>query len=191
MAKFIKRVIFEEERDLSFEDEGLRKYIYLPAPYSLGFESGKETRGKRISSCQNILDMFCCSLMRSSAKTGKKNKVFKIIIEVFDMIRVKGLNPYQILISAIEKLSLHETTYKVKIAGSNVLKSSEASPVRKLDRAIKQLGLDIHKSSMRTSKKIKDLIYSKIMEISQYQKGPLPPLLKKIEEDKQVAKSAR
>lgn len=188
----LPQIITQEQIDsVVFTDPGIQRYVRWPEVSSVGYESGNFTRNNRIRNRQNILDAFACSLMRSGAKTGKKSKVFTAILSVFADFQNRGLNPYQVLITVIERLLIHEVPYRTKIAGSNVNKSAEAAPTRKLDNAIKLIGLEIHKRSMRTSNSFEEVISRTLLEVYNYSKGPLPNIMKKVEEQRQIAKAAR
>ena len=186
------RIITQEQIDgIEFTDISIKPYLHFPRPHTVGFEAGNKTRTRRFNASQNILDMVVCSLMRKKAKTGNKYRGMDYLLRVFRRFEEEGRNPYQILVSVLEKLLVHEVVFRRKIAGANVNKSAENTPTRKLDFAVKMLGLEIHRKSMRASKSIEETIYRTFMDIYNFQKGAAPDVIRRIEEIRQVAKSSR
>ena len=80
--------------------------------------------------------------IRGRGATGKKINAMKIIEKAFEIIeRETKQNPVQILIQAIENSAMREDTTRIKKGGVAYSVSVDVSPMRRVDEAVKNLGL--------------------------------------------------
>ncbi len=152
-------------REVKVEDPGLARYINLEPRYnyhSHGRHSARQFGKQRVS----IIERLINAIMRSGSKgkigghvirgrfgCGKKAQATKIVEEAFDIIAKKtGQNPIQILVQAIENSAPREETTRVKYGGLTRHIAVDVSPQRRVDLALRNIGLATLARSYRTKK---------------------------------------
>jgi len=120
----------------------LRKYINID---KATLNSGRNHSSKLQKLGINIIERFLCCLMRTEKNTGKKVKMYKILKKCFDIINEKtSISPVQVLIQAIENSA--PTMEQIRFGrNTNLQRSAEISPSRRLSIAIRNLASSVFK----------------------------------------------
>ncbi len=152
-------------KEVKVEDPSLANYINLEPRYnyhSHGRHSSKQFGKQGV----NIIERLINAIMRSGSKgkigghlirgrygCGKKTSAAKIVEEAFDIIakRTKK-NPIQILVLAIENSAPREETTRAKYGGLTRHIAVDVAPQRRIDLALRNIGLAALARSYRTKK---------------------------------------
>jgi small subunit ribosomal protein S7 len=174
---------------LEVHDVGLLPYLYLHpvySPHSEGRLSGKPFLKTRM----HLVERLANHLMKGGKFTGKKSKALATVREAFDELAKKeGKNPLQLLVDAVENASPREEVTRLQFGGISVPRAVDASPVRRLNVAIRNLAAGAITASRKSTKPIHTCLAD---EISLAAKGNLTSYaVGRKEEVERVAQSAR
>ncbi|MBS3062062.1 MAG: 30S ribosomal protein S7 [Candidatus Diapherotrites archaeon] len=140
---------------VKINDVSLAPYINLE-PHNTPHSFGRAAAARFGKGKVNIVERLINKVMRSGqgkrkmsgkyirgrGATGKKINAMKIIEKAFEIIeRETKQNPVQILIQAIENSAMREDTTRIKKGGVAYSVSVDVSPMRRVDEAVKNLGL--------------------------------------------------
>ncbi len=142
--------------------EGVQIRDYSLAPY-INLESrfvphsfGRSTEHKFEKAKMNVVERLINKIMRSGQgkrkmsgkfirgrnSTGKKIQAMQIVEKAFEQIeRETGKNPVQVLITAIENVTVREDTTRIKKGGVAYTVAVDVAPMRRVDEALKNLAL--------------------------------------------------
>jgi small subunit ribosomal protein S7 len=174
---------------LEVHDVGLLPYLYLHpvySPHSEGRLSGKPFLKTRM----HLVERLANHLMKGGKFTGKKSKALATVRKAFDELAKKeGKNPLQLLVDAVENASPREEVTRLQFGGISVPRAVDASPVRRLNVAIRNLAQGAITASRKSTKPIYTCLAD---EISLAAKGNLTSYaVGRKEEVERVAQSAR
>jgi small subunit ribosomal protein S7 len=174
---------------LEVHDVGLLPYLYLHpvySPHSEGRLSGKPFLKTRM----HLVERLANHLMKGGKFTGKKSKALATVREAFDELAKKeGKNPLQLLVDAVENASPREEVTRLQFGGISVPRAVDASPVRRLNVAIRNIAQGAITASRKSTKPIHTCLAD---EISLAAKGNLTSFaVGRKEEVERVAQSAR
>jgi small subunit ribosomal protein S7 len=174
---------------LEVHDVGLLPYLYLHpvySPHSEGRLSGKPFLKTRM----HLVERLANHLMMGGKFTGKKSKALATVRKAFDELAKKeGKNPLQLLVDAVENASPREEVTRLQFGGISVPRAVDASPVRRLNVAIRNLAQGAITASRKSTKPIHTCLAD---EISLAAKGNLTSYaVGRKEEVERVAQSAR
>ncbi len=174
---------------LEVHDVGLLPYLYLHpvySPHSEGRLSGKPFLKTRM----HLVERLANHLMKGGKFTGKKSKALATVRTAFDELAKKeGKNPLQLLVDAVENASPREEVTRLQFGGISVPRAVDASPVRRLNVAIRNLAQGAITASRKSTKPIHTCLAD---EISLAAKGNLTSFaVGRKEEVERVAQSAR
>ena len=142
--------------------EGVQIRDYSLAPY-INLESrfvphsfGRSTEHKFEKAKMNVVERLINKVMRSGQgkrkmsgkfirgrnSTGKKIQAIQIVEKAFEQIeRETSQNPIQVLITAIENVTVREDTTRIKKGGVAYTVAVDVAPMRRVDEALKNLAL--------------------------------------------------
>jgi small subunit ribosomal protein S7 len=174
---------------LEVHDVGLLPYLYLHpvySPHSEGRLSGKPFLKTRM----HLVERLANHLMKGGKFTGKKSKALATVRRAFDELAKKeGKNPLQLLVDAVENASPREEVTRLQFGGISVPRAVDASPVRRLNVAIRNIAQGAITASRKSTKPIHTCLAD---EISLAAKGNLTSFaVGRKEEVERVAQSAR
>ena len=174
---------------LEVHDVGLLPYLYLHpvySPHSEGRLSGKPFLKTRM----HLVERLANHLMKGGKFTGKKSKALATVRKAFDELAKKeGKNPLQLLVDAVENASPREEVTRLQFGGISVPRAVDASPVRRLNVAIRNIAQGAITASRKSVKPISTCLAD---EISLAAKGNLTSYaVGRKEEVERVAQSAR
>ena len=152
-------------REVKVEDPSLANYINLEPRYSIHAHGRGALKmfGKQKT---NIVERLINSLMRSGSGgkigghlirdrhgCGKKTWAFKTVEGAFDTIAKKTKeNPIQVLVRAIENAGPREETTRAKYGGLTRHLAVDVAPQRRIDLALRDIGLAVLSKSFKTKK---------------------------------------
>jgi small subunit ribosomal protein S7 len=174
---------------LEVHDVGLLPYLYLHpvySPHSEGRLSGKPFLKTRM----HLVERLANHLMKGGKFTGKKSKALATVRDAFEELAKKeGKNPLQLLVDAVENASPREEVTRLQFGGISVPRAVDASPVRRLNVAIRNIAAGAITASRKSTKPIHTCLAD---EISLAAKGNLTSYaVGRKEEVERVAQSAR
>lgn len=101
--------------------------------------------------------------LEKGSSTGKYTKNMKIILEVLKLIEKKtGKNPIEVLVRAIENSAPRDETTVIEYGGARYPQAVDASPVRRVNLALKHL---VHGASDKAFNKKKTIAQTLSEEI--------------------------
>ncbi len=189
-------------REVKVEDPSLANYINLEPRYNYhthGRHSAKQFGKQKV----NIIERLINAIMRSGSKgkvgghftrgrfgCGKKINATEIVKEAFDIIHKKtGKNPLQILVLAIENAAPREETTRVKYGGLTRHIAVDVAPQRRIDLALRNIGLAVISRSFRNKKSAAEVLADEL--IAAANNDPSSMAINKRIEIERVAKGAR
>jgi small subunit ribosomal protein S7 len=136
--------------DIAISDDSLRNYINLN-PVIIPHSGGKhQKKGFWKTEHISIVERFINRLLSpgllgkrikgrgASLTMGKKQKILKIMFNVFSIIENKTKeNPIQVLVSAIENAAPREDTTRISLGGISYQQAVDIAPQRRVDQAIR------------------------------------------------------
>ena len=96
--------------------------------------------------------------------TGKANKAFSIVENVFGMIE-KQLkeNPVKVFVKALENAAQREEIITIEYGGARYPKSVECTPQRRIDIALRHMAQGAYHKSFNTKKSIETCLAEEII----------------------------
>ncbi len=188
-----------DSTEVSVKDPGLIRYISLK-PVMLPHSSGRHA-GKRFwKSNVNIVERFINKLLnagrrkdkktRTGRSAGKKAHAIGVLRRVFEIIDYRtGLNPIQVLVTAIENSAPAEETTRISYGGMAYPRSVDVSPQRRIDLALKYLSVGAVRGAHKNAKSFEESIVEEILLA--YKKDAGSFAISRKEERERVARSAR
>ncbi len=170
-------------------DPGIQRYINLEPTASM-HTSGKHAKRQFNKSDVFIVERLVNKVMRKEHNTGKKQKVYRIVKDAFDIIgeRTKQ-NPIQVLVNAIENSGPREEIVRLKYGGIAVPRAVDTAPQRRVDSALALISKGVWKSTFKTKKTAAEVLASELTFASN---GDMRSFaVSKKEEIERIAKAAR
>ena len=190
------------ESKATITDPGIRKYINLDARIVLHNQArhSQETFGK---TKVHIVERLINSLMRGGTGkkiggkvirgrggTGKKEKMYKITKNAFEIIHKKTKqNPIEVLIKAIENAAPREETTRVKYGGVVQHLAVDIAPQRRIDFALRNIARAVAIKSFDNKKTAEEALAEELILASKNEPSS-SAIAKKIEVER-IAKSSR
>lgn len=144
--------------DIKVEDPGLEKYISLE-PVIVPKSFGRHTQQQFHKSYANIVERLATHLyvpghrgkkhlISSGRNVGKTFKVWKIIIDAFDIIEKQTKkNPVEVYVRALENAALREEITSFQVGGIIVRKAVITAPQRRIDIALRKMSQGAYQKS--------------------------------------------
>jgi small subunit ribosomal protein S7 len=185
--------------EVSVKDVGLQRYITLK-PMLVPHTSGRHANRKFHKSQVPIVERFVNKLLnagkrqekktRTGKNAGKKVRAIGVVRRVFEIIDFRtGLNPIQVLVTAIENSAPSEETTRISYGGMAYPRSVDVSPQRRVDLALKYLVVGAARSTHNNAKSFEECIVDELLLAYKGDVGSYAVSRK--EERERVARSAR
>ncbi len=180
-------------------DVGLVRYISLK-PGLIPHTSGRHAHKGFHKSGVPIVERFANKMLnagkrqekktRTGKNAGKKLKVLNKLRRVFEMIDYRtGLNPIQVLVTAIENAAPAEETTRISYGGMAYPRSVDVAPQRRVDLALRYLMVGAVRSSHKNAKSFEECLVDELLLAYKNDSGSFAIARK--EERERVARSAR
>ncbi len=180
-------------------DVGIARYISLKPvliPHTSGRHAGKRFHKSYIPIVERFVNKLMNAGRRKDKRTrtgrgaGKKLRMISVVRRVFEMIDYRtGVNPIQILVTAIENAAPAEETTRISYGGMAYPRSVDVSPQRRVDLALKYLSVGAVRSSHKNAKSFEECIVDELLLA--YKNDPASFAIARKEERERVARSAR
>jgi len=185
--------------EVQINDVGLVRYITLD-PVLIPHTSGRHAHKRFHKSYIPIVERFVNKVLnagkrkdkktRTGRNAGKKLKALNIIKRVFEMIDYRtGLNPIQVLVTAIENGAPAEETTRISYGGMAYPRSVDVAPQRRIDLALRYLCVGAVRNSHKSAKSIEECLVDELLLA--YKNDPASFAVSRKEERERVARSAR
>lgn len=171
VIKLFNRWSFE---GVEVKDPGLKGYINL-RPIVIPKTGGRHSKKPFYKSKLNIVERFVNRLMvpghrgdkhliSSGRCVGKTFTILDIVKEVFERIEKRtGINPIQVLVTAIENAALREEITSYQLGGIVVRKAVVTSPQRRVDLALRNITQAAYRRSFGKKISIVDALVEEIL----------------------------
>jgi small subunit ribosomal protein S7 len=185
--------------EVEIKDIGLVRYISL-RPVLLPHTSGRHAHKRFHKSHVPIVERFVNKILnagkrkdkktRTGRNAGKKLKALNTVKRVFEMIDYRtGMNPIQVLVTAIENSAPSEETTRISYGGMAYPRSVDVAPQRRIDIALKYLSVGAVRSAHKNAKSFEECIIDELLLA--YKNDPGSFAIARKEERERVARSAR
>jgi len=160
-------------KEVIVKDVGLKPYINLD--YKLILKSRGKARERFSKTKVNIIERVANLVsvpghrgkkhkIATSRASGKYNKNMKNVLSAFKIIKEKtGKNPVQVLIEAIENAAPRDEVTVIEYGGARYPQAVDASPLRRLNLAIRNIVHGAYDKSFNKKKKIAEALAEIIM----------------------------
>jgi small subunit ribosomal protein S7 len=180
-------------------DVGLSRYISLKPvliPHTSGRHAGKRFHKSNIPIVERFVNKLINAGKRKDKRTrtgrgaGKKLRMIGVVRRVFEMIDYRtGMNPLQVLVTAIENAAPAEETTRISYGGMAYPRSVDVAPQRRVDIALRYLSVGAVRSSHKNAKSFEECIVDELLLA--YKNDPASYAVARKEERERVARSAR
>ncbi len=188
-----------DSTEVEVKDVGLARYISLK-PVLLPHTSGRHAHKRFHKSQVPIVERFVNKLLnagrrkdkrtRTGHNAGKKLQAINTLRRVFEMIDYRtGLNPIQVLVTAIENSAPAEETTRISYGGMAYPRSVDVSPQRRIDLALRYLAVGATRSAHKNAKSFEECLIDELLLAYKGDSGSFAIARK--EERERVARSAR
>lgn len=188
-----------DSTEVEVKDVGLARYISLK-PVLLPHTSGRHAHKRFHKSQVPIVERFVNKLLnagrrkdkrtRTGRNAGKKLQAINAVRRVFEMIDYRtGLNPIQVLVTAIENSAPAEETTRISYGGMAYPRSVDVSPQRRIDLALRYLAVGATRSAHKNAKSFEECLIDELLLAYKGDSGSFAIARK--EERERVARSAR
>ncbi len=188
-----------DSTNVQLNDVGLARYISLK-PVLIPHTSGRHAHKRFHKSNVPIVERFANKMLnagrRKDKKTrtgrgaGKKLRAIATLRRVFEIINYRtGLNPVQVLVTAIENAAPAEETTRISYGGMAYPRSVDVSPQRRIDLALRYLSVGAVRSAHKNAKSFEECLVDELLLA--YKNDPGSFAVARKEERERVARSAR
>jgi small subunit ribosomal protein S7 len=179
-----------DSTDVQLKDVGLSRYISLKPvliPHTSGRHAHKRFHKSNIPIVERFINKMLNAGRRKDKKTrtgrgaGKKLRAISTLRRAFDIINYRtGLNPVQVLVTAIENAAYGGMAYP---------RSVDVSPQRRIDLALRYLSVGAVRSAHKNAKSFEECLVDELLLAYKSDSGSFAIARK--EERERVARSAR
>jgi small subunit ribosomal protein S7 len=188
-----------DSTDVEIKDPGLVNYISLKPvliPHTSGRHAHRRFRKSRVPIVERYVNKLLNAGRRKDKKTrtgrnaGKKLHAINVLRRAFEMIDFRtGLNPVQVLVTAIENTAPAEETTRISYGGMAYPRSVDVAPQRRIDLALRYLAVGAVRNAHKNAKSLEECIVDELMLA--YKGDPGSFAIARKEERERVARSAR
>lgn len=185
--------------EVEIKDPGLVRYISLK-PTLIPHTAGRHSKHAFHKSKVPIVERFVNKLMnagkrkdkrhRTGHSAGKKTRAIGVLKRAFEMIDYRtGMNPVQVLVTAIEHTAPAEETTRISYGGMAYPRSVDVAPQRRIDLALRYLSVGAVRAAHKSPKSVEECIVDELLLAYKGDAGSYAIARK--EERERVARSAR
>jgi len=190
-------------KDVSIDDEGLKRYISLKPvyfPHTAGRNTGKQFSKSKMNIVERLVNKLMRSgqgkrkvsgkFIRGGGNTGNKQNAMKIVEKAFEIIEKRTKkNPIQVLVNAVKNAGPREETTTIIYGGIRYHQAIDVSVQRRIDFALKYIALGAFATAFNSKKSIEEaladeLIYAANSDTKSY-------AIQRKEEVERIAQSSR
>ncbi len=185
--------------EVEVKDPGLVRYISLKPmliPHTAGRHAARRFRKSRVPIVERYVNKLLNSGKRKEKKTrtgrnaGKKAMTINILHRAFEIIYFRtGMNPIQVLVTAIENAAPAEETTRISYGGMAYPRSVDVAPQRRIDLALRSLTVGAVRNAHKNAKSLEECIVDELLLAYRGDAGSYAVSRK--EERERVARSAR
>ena len=148
---------------ITIKDPGLKRYINVN-PIAIPHTNAKYANKPFSKQKVNIVERLINGMMRTEHATGEKARTYRMVQQAFRIIEDKTkLNPIQVLVDAVEKVSIREEVTRLKYGGISVPKAVDCSSYRRVNIAVKNICQGGIKASRGSKKRIEQCLADELM----------------------------
>ena len=159
---------------INVDDPGLKNYITL-VPRIVPKTGARYAKSRFHRSKIFIVERLINKIMipghkgkkhthSSSNTTGKANKAFSIVENVFSQIEKQTKeNPIKVFVKALENASQREEIITIEYGGARYPKAVECAPQRRIDIALRNFTQGAYQKSFNSKKSIEDTLSEEII----------------------------
>ncbi|MCH8329342.1 MAG: 30S ribosomal protein S7 [Nanoarchaeota archaeon] len=159
---------------IKVDDPGLERYITL-TPRIVPKTGARYAKNRFHKSKIFIVERLINKLMVPGHKgkkhfkssghiTGKSNKAFSIVEDVFSLIEKQTKeNPIKVFVKALENAAQREEIITIEYGGARYPKSVECTPQRRVDIALRHMTQGAYHKSFNSKKSIKSTLTEEII----------------------------
>ncbi len=188
-----------DSTEVEIKDPGLVNYISLKPvliPHTSGRQAHRRFRKSRVPIVERYVNKLLNAGRRKDKRTrtgrnaGKKLHAINTLHRAFEMIGFRtGLNPVQVLVTAIEHAAPAEETTRISYGGMAYPRSVDVAPQRRIDLALRYLAVGAVRNAHKNAKSLEECIVDELMLA--YKGDPGSFAVARKEERERVARSAR
>ncbi|TFG06807.1 30S ribosomal protein S7 [Candidatus Thorarchaeota archaeon] len=188
-----------DSTNVEITDVGLSRYISLKPvliPHTSGRHASKRFHKSQVPIVERFVNKLLNAGRRKDKKTrtgrnaGKKTHAISILRRAFEMIDYRtGLNPIQVLVTAIEKAAPAEETTRISYGGMAYPRSVDVAPQRRIDLALRYLAVGAVRSAHKSAKSLEECLVDELLLA--YKGDAASFAVARKEERERVARSAR
>lgn len=188
-----------DSTNVQINDVGLARYITLKPvliPHTSGRHAHKSFHKSNIPIVERFANKMINAGRRKEKKTrtgrgaGKKLRAINTLRHVFEIINFRtGLNPIQVLVTAIENAAPAEETTRISYGGMAYPRSVDVSPQRRIDLSLRYLSVGAIRSAHKNAKSFEECLVDELLLA--YKNDPGSFAVARKEERERVARSAR
>ena len=148
---------------ITVKDPGLKRYINV-TPIAIPHTNAKYANKPFSKQKVNIVERLINGMMRTEHATGEKARTYRMVQNAFRIIedKTKG-NPIQVLVDAVERVSIREEVTRLKYGGISVPKAVDCSSYRRVNIAVSNLCQGVIKASRGSKKRIEQCLADELM----------------------------
>ncbi|MFX1271985.1 MAG: 30S ribosomal protein S7 [Promethearchaeota archaeon] len=188
-----------DSTEVEIKDIGLARYISLKPvliPHTAGRHAHKRFHKSHVPIVERFVNKLLNAGRRKDKKTrtgrnaGKKLNAIHTLKRVFEIIDYRtGLNPIQVLVTAIENSAPSEETTRISYGGMAYPRSVDVAPQRRIDLALRYLAVGATRSAHKNAKSFEECLVDELLLA--YKGDPASFAVARKEERERVARSAR
>ena len=149
--------------NITVKDIGLKRYINV-TPIAIPHTNAKYANKPFSKQKVNIVERLINGMMRTEHATGEKARTYRMVQNAFKIIEDKSKqNPIQVLVDAVERVSIREEVTRLKYGGISVPKAVDCSSYRRVNIAISNICQGVIKASRGSKKRIEQCLADELM----------------------------
>ena len=148
---------------ITVKDPGLKRYINV-TPIAIPHTNAKYANKPFSKQKVNIVERLINGMMRTEHATGEKARTYRMVQNAFRIIEEKTKqNPIQVLVDAVEKVSIREEVTRLKYGGISVPKAVDCSSYRRVNIAVSNICQGVIKASHGSKKRIEQCLADELI----------------------------
>lgn len=176
--------------DVKVSDETLAPFINVATPGIVPHTCTKINLGRFGKANTSIVERFVVHLMQHGRNSGQKRLAIRLFREACSIMhRLAKENPIQLLVDACINAGPRESSARIGRGGSMKRASTDVSPYRRLNVALRLLSDGIRSTAFKNKKTMPEIIANELMAAAKNSQNSYA--VKKREEIERVAKSNR
>jgi small subunit ribosomal protein S5e len=140
----------------------VKQQVYIP--YTAGRYQQRKFKKVQCPITERLINMLMTSGGRNN---GKKQQAVRIVKQTFELIHlITGLNPIQVLVTAIKEGGAREDSTRIGSGGTVRRQAVDVSPLRRVNQAIYLICKGARESAFRSLKGIQETLADEIINAS-------------------------